>query len=69
LLHRKFVEIQRHTTLGKFKFGNPEYDRWAMVYGRVETRKGDALKQAAANLVYRGSGAVVFLTPDQSPLR
>jgi hypothetical protein len=69
VLHRKFVEIQRHTTLGKFKFGNPEYDRWAMVYGRVDARKGDALKQAAANLVYRGSGAVVFLTPDQLPLR
>ena len=68
-LHRKFVEIQRHTTLGKFKFGNPEYDRWAMVYGRVDARKGDASKQAAANLVYRGSGAVVFLTPDQLPLR
>jgi hypothetical protein len=64
-LHRKFGEIQRHTTLGKFKFGNPEYDRWAMVFGRVEARKGDASKQAAANLVYRGSGAVVFLTPDQ----
>jgi hypothetical protein len=69
VLRRKFVEIQRHTTLGKFKFGNPEYDRWAMVYGRVDARKGDALKQAAANLVYRGSGAVVFLTPDQLPLR
>ena len=65
VLRRKFTEIQRHTTLAKFKFGNPEYDRWAMVYGRVDARKGDALKQAAANLVYRGSGAVVFLTPDQ----
>jgi hypothetical protein len=69
VLHRKFVEIQRHTTLGKFKFGDPEYDRWAMVYGRVVTRNGDASKQAAANLIYRGSGAVVFLTPDQLPLR
>jgi hypothetical protein len=64
-MRHKFVELQRHTTLAKFKFGNPEYDRWALVYGRVEARKGDALKQAAANLVYRGSGAVVFLTPDQ----
>jgi len=35
----------------------------------VDARKGDASKQAAANLVYRGSGAVVFLTPDQLPLR
>lgn len=62
VLHRKLVEIQRHTSLGKFKFGNPEYDRWAFVYGRIEGRKGDAVKQAAANIVVRGSGAVVFMT-------
>jgi hypothetical protein len=65
VLHRKLREIQRHTSLGKFKFGNPEYDRWAMVYGRVEARQGDALKQAAASLVYRGSGAIVFLAPEE----
>lgn len=64
VLRRKFVEIQRRTSLGKFKFGNPEYDRWAMVYGRVEARKGEALKQAAASLIFRGSGALVFMTPD-----
>jgi len=65
VLHRKLAEIQRHTALGKFKFGNPDYDRWAFVYGRIEARKGDALKQAAANIVVRGSGAVVFMTPEE----
>jgi len=64
-LHRKLVDIQRHTSLAKIKFGNPDYDRWAMVYGRVELRKGDAVKQAAANLVFRGSGVLVFLTPEE----
>jgi hypothetical protein len=62
-LARKFVEIRRHTELGKFRFGSPDYDRWAVVYGRVEGRKGDAAKTAAADLVFRGDGVVVFLTP------
>jgi hypothetical protein len=65
ILHRKFADIQRHTALAKIKFGNPDYDRWAMVYGRIEARKGEALKQAAANLIFRGSGVLVFLSPDQ----
>jgi hypothetical protein len=60
-LHRKLALIQQHTTLGQFHFGTPDYDRWAVIYGRVETRKAEAAKQAPANLVFRGSGAVVFL--------
>jgi len=65
ILHRKFVDIQRRTSLAKLKFGNPEYDRWAMVYGRIEARKGEAQKQAAASLVFRGTGVLVFMTPDE----
>jgi hypothetical protein len=53
--------IQRNTSLGKFRFGTPDYDKWAVVFGRVE--KSGNPKQGAANLVYRGSGAVVFLDP------
>ena len=64
-LNRKLAEVRRRTSLGKFKFGNPDYDRWAVVYGRVEARKGNAAKQAAADLVYRGSGVVVFLAPEE----
>ena len=49
---------------GKFRFGTPDYDRWAVIYGRVEQRKGDDTKKAPANLVIRGSGVIVFVTPD-----
>jgi hypothetical protein len=57
--------IQQRTSLGKFRFGTPDYDRWAVIYGRVETRKAEAAKQAPANLVFRGSGVVVFLALQQ----
>jgi hypothetical protein len=60
---RKLAEVRRHTTLGKFRFGSPDYDRWAVVYGRIEGRKGEDAKKAPANLVFRGSGVVIFLTP------
>jgi len=63
VLHRKLNEMMRHTQLVKFRFGTPEYDRWAVVYGRVEARKGEAVKKAPANLVFRGDGVVMFLAP------
>jgi hypothetical protein len=61
-LHHKLAEIERRTSLGKFRFGTPDYDRWAVIYGRVETRKGDDAKRAPANLLFRGSGVVVFVS-------
>ena len=61
-VHRKLLEIQRHTTLAKFRFGTPDYDRWAVIWGRVEPRKPDETPKAAANLQYRGAGAIFFLT-------
>src|SRR5690242_9934607 len=45
VLNKKFAEMTRHTTLGKFRFGTPDYDRWAVVYGRVVARKGDEVKK------------------------
>jgi len=62
-INRKLALIQQRTSLGKFRFGTPDYDRWAVVYGRVETRKAEAARQSPANLVFRGSGVVVFLAP------
>ncbi len=62
-LRKKLAEIQRHTSLGKFRFGTPEYDRWAIVYGMVKQRQGEEARKAPANLYYRGSGVVIFLTP------
>jgi hypothetical protein len=63
-LRQKLTAMQQHTSLGKFRFGTPDYDRWAVVYGRVEPRKGDAAKRAPADLVFRGSGVVIFLAPE-----
>lgn len=62
-LNRKFTELRKHTALGKFRFGSPDYDRWAVVYGRVEPRTGDGAKKAPAELIFRGDGVVVFLSP------
>ena len=31
ILNRKFEELRKHTTLGKFRFGSSDYDRWAVV--------------------------------------
>ena len=65
VLNKKFAALTRRTSLGKFRFGQPEYDRWAVVYGRVVSRKGDAAKKAPADLVFRGDGVVVFLTTEK----
>ncbi len=62
-LNRKFEDLRKRTSLGKFRFGSPDYDRWAVVYGRVQARTGDTAKIAPADLVFRGDGVVVFLTP------
>jgi hypothetical protein len=62
-LNRKFEELRKHTSLGKFRFGSPDYDRWAVVYGRVEPRKGDSARKAPAELIFRGDGVVVYLNP------
>jgi hypothetical protein len=64
-LNRKFAEILKHTALGRFRFGTADYDRWAVVYGRVAPRKGEDAKKASAELVFRGSGVVIFLTTER----
>jgi len=65
VLNKKFAGLTRRTSLGKFRFGNPEYDRWAVVYGRVVSRKGDAAQKAPADLVFRGDGVIVFLITER----
>ncbi|HLK49508.1 MAG TPA: hypothetical protein VKT49_15305 [Bryobacteraceae bacterium] len=62
-LNRKFAELRQHTALGKFRFGSSDYDRWAVVYGKVAPRTGDAARKSPAELVFRGDGVVVFLNP------
>jgi hypothetical protein len=61
-LRKKLAEVQKHTSLGKFRFGTPDYDRWAVIYGRVELLKAQDPKKTPPVLVFRGSGVVVFLT-------
>ena len=61
----KLAGVRKRTSLGKFRFGTPDYDRWAVVYGRVAARRGNDAKQAPADLVFRGDGVVVFLRSDQ----
>jgi hypothetical protein len=65
VLNRKFAELVKHTALGKFRFGTADYDRWAVVYGRVVVRKGSDAAKAPAGLIFRGSGVVIFLTPER----
>ncbi len=36
---RNLKAMREHTSLAKFRFGSVEYDRWAVVYGRVEVNK------------------------------
>ena len=65
-LNKKFAELVRHSSLGKFRFGTPEYDRWAVVYGRVVARKGDADREGSPpTCVFRGNGVVIFLTTER----
>ena len=69
---QKMLLVKKNTTLRKFRFGSPDYDRWAVVYGRVKvdeknpsaTEKKDskpAHNGAAAELLYAGDGYVMFL--------
>jgi len=60
-VERKWADVRKRSSLAKFRFGTPDYDRWAVVFGRVEARRGDAPKAAPADLVFRGDGVVVFL--------
>ena len=60
-LDKKLQEVQEHSPLGKFRFGSNDYDRWAVVYGRVELRKGDDAKKAVASLIIRGNAMIIFL--------
>jgi hypothetical protein len=55
-LNRKLEAVKRRTPLGKFRFGSLDYDRWAVVYGRVEVARA-----VPARVVCHGEAAIVFL--------
>jgi hypothetical protein len=78
LLAQKLRTVKAATALTKFRFGSTDYDNWAVVYGRVETRKelvtvtaGGARRNgfgygesSPARLVCHGDAVVVFLNED-----
>jgi hypothetical protein len=51
--------VQQQTALAKFKFGTPDYDRWAVVYGRVE------IARTPPQIVCAGDSVVMFLVDRQ----
>ena len=64
-VQHKLADVRKRTSLGKFRFGTPDYDRWAVVYGRVQTIPAQVATAPPANLVFRGDGVVIFVQADQ----
>jgi hypothetical protein len=67
--------VKEHTSLGKFRFGTPDYDRWAVVFGRLEVSKEyrsglkpnppGGLEHCPARLVCSGEGDIVLIREPQ----
>jgi hypothetical protein len=62
--------IRRQTALASFRFGSQDYDRWAVVYGRIEMNKESTIRlksqagefePAPARIICSSSTMVVFL--------
>jgi len=64
-VRRKLADVRKRTSLGKFRFGTPDFDRWAVVYGRVQTGPAEDATMPPADLVFRGDGVVIFVQADQ----
>ena len=77
-LAEKVREVKQGTSLTRLPFGSTDYDNWAVIYGRIETRK-DLLTVTAngprrngfgygasspASLVCHGDAVVIFLNDD-----
>ena len=71
--YQRLKLIKQRTVLGKFRFGSVEYDRWAVVFGRIEAsvafKTGDkpagnrknSFDPAPAQMVCRGESAILVL--------
>jgi hypothetical protein len=60
-LSSKLKVIKASTSLGKFRFGSSDYDRWAVVYGRLQTIPAKNAGAAQPELLYHGDALIVFL--------
>lgn len=77
-LAKKLRTVKQGTSLTKIRFGSSDYDNWAVVYGRVETRKDLVTdgpsgprkngfgfgESSPARLVCHGEAVVIFLNED-----
>ena len=70
LVDKELELIRRQTSLASFRFGSQDYDRWAVVYGRIEMNKDSAprskplrseFEPAAATIICTSKSMVVFL--------
>ena len=65
--NRKLAAVRKSTTLANFRFGSSDYDRWAMVYGRVEPgpppekRSGREFDDASTQVLCRSQTLLIFL--------
>jgi hypothetical protein len=65
--NRKLAAVRKSTTLANFRFGSSDYDRWAMVYGRVEPgpappKHGDReFDDASAQVLCHSQTLLIFL--------
>ena len=59
---RQLKLVRQTTQLGKFRFGSLDYDRWAIVWGRVENVADHEGQPPRPHLVYRGDGLIFFFT-------
>ena len=78
ILAQKLRAVKLGTSLTKLRFGSEDYDNWALIYGRVETRKDLVTvtpsgtrkngfgygESSPARLVCHGEAEVVFLNDD-----
>jgi len=78
ILAQKLRAVKLGTSLTKLRFGSQDYDNWAVVYGRIETRKDLVIvtpsgtrkngfgygESSPARLVCHGDAVVIFLNED-----
>jgi hypothetical protein len=71
LVYKELELIRRQTSLASFRFGSQDYDRWAVVYGRIERNKdaaprskssGSEFEPIPARIICISGDVVVFLT-------
>lgn len=72
-VYRNLKLIKEHTSLGRFRFGSDDYDRWAVIYGRIEMSKEfksasippgarkSVFEPAPAQVVATGESMILFL--------